>query len=34
MKVLATSNAAVAVDEHGKPAGILTRFDLLEYINT
>ncbi|HXL15476.1 MAG TPA: cystathionine beta-synthase [Methylomirabilota bacterium] len=34
MKVLAASNAAVAVDEHGKPAGILTRFDLLEYINT
>ncbi len=33
MKVLAGSNAAVAVDEHGKPAGILTRFDLLEYIN-
>ncbi len=33
MKVLAASNAAVAVDEQGKPAGILTRFDLLEYIN-
>jgi cystathionine beta-synthase len=33
MKVLAASNAAVAVDQHGKPAGILTRFDLLEYIN-
>ncbi|HZE18732.1 MAG TPA: pyridoxal-phosphate dependent enzyme, partial [Candidatus Angelobacter sp.] len=33
MKVLAGSNAAVAVDPHGKPAGILTRFDLLEYIN-
>src|SRR6185295_6013754 len=33
MKVLSTSNAAVAVDEHGKPAGMLTRFDLLEYIN-
>jgi len=33
MKVLAASNAAVAVDENGKPAGILTRFDLLEYIN-
>lgn len=33
MKVLAGSNAAVAVDEHGKPAGILTRFDLIEYIN-
>jgi cystathionine beta-synthase len=34
MKVLAGSNAAVAVDDQGKPAGILTRFDLLEYINT
>ena len=34
MKVLAGSNAAVAVDEQGKPAGMLTRFDLLEYINT
>jgi cystathionine beta-synthase len=33
MKVLAASNAAVVVDQHGKPAGILTRFDLLEYIN-
>jgi cystathionine beta-synthase len=33
MKVLAASNAAVTVDQHGKPAGILTRFDLLEYIN-
>ncbi len=33
MKVLAGSNAAVAVDANGKPAGILTRFDLLEYIN-
>src|SRR5438552_6741292 len=33
MQVLAGSNAAVAVDDHGKPAGILTRFDLLEYIN-
>ncbi|TMQ58606.1 MAG: cystathionine beta-synthase [Candidatus Eisenbacteria bacterium] len=33
MKVLAASNAAVAVDHQGKPAGILTRFDLLEYIN-
>ena len=33
MKVLAGSNAAVAVDDHGRPAGILTRFDLLEYIN-
>jgi cystathionine beta-synthase len=34
MKVLSGSNAAMAVDGHGKPAGILTRFDLLEYINT
>ena len=34
MKVLSASNAAVAVDAQGKPAGILTRFDLLEYINT
>jgi cystathionine beta-synthase len=33
MKVLSASNAAVAVDAQGKPAGILTRFDLLEYIN-
>jgi len=33
MKVLAASNAAVAVDANGRPAGILTRFDLLEYIN-
>ncbi|MBI4363954.1 MAG: cystathionine beta-synthase [Candidatus Latescibacteria bacterium] len=32
MKVLAGSNAAVAVDIHGKPEGILTRFDLIEYI--
>jgi len=32
MKVLAGSNAAVAVDASGKPAGILTRFDLIEYI--
>ncbi|HEX7078182.1 MAG TPA: cystathionine beta-synthase [Candidatus Eisenbacteria bacterium] len=34
MKLLAASNAAVAVDESGRPAGILTRFDLLEYITT
>ncbi len=34
MKVLAGSNAAVAVDDHGKPTGMLTRFDLIEYINT
>ena len=33
MKLLATSNAAVAVDESGRPLGILTRFDLLEYIS-
>jgi cystathionine beta-synthase len=32
MKTLAESNAAVALDESGRPAGILTRFDLLEYI--
>ena len=33
MKVLQGSNAAVAVDAHGKPVGILTRFDLIEYIS-
>jgi cystathionine beta-synthase len=33
MKILAERNAAVAVDDSGKPAGILTRFDLIEYIN-
>lgn len=33
MKILAERNAAVAVDDNGKPAGILTRFDLIEYIN-
>jgi cystathionine beta-synthase len=32
MKLLAGSNAAVAVDENGRPSGILTRFDLIEYI--
>jgi cystathionine beta-synthase len=32
MKLFASSNAAVAVDENGRPAGILTRFDLLEYV--
>ena len=32
MKLLAESNAAVAVDDAGAPAGLLTRFDLLEYI--
>ena len=34
MKLLAERNAAVAVDEAGKPTGILTRFDLIEYIQT
>ncbi len=33
MKLLASNNAAVAVDAHGRPAGILTRIDLLEYIH-
>ena len=33
MKLLASNNAAVAVDPHGRPAGILTRIDLLEYIH-
>jgi cystathionine beta-synthase len=33
MKILAERNAAVAIDDAGKPAGILTRFDLIEYIN-
>ncbi len=33
MKLLAERNAAVAVDDNGRPAGILTRFDLIEYIN-
>jgi cystathionine beta-synthase len=33
MKILAERNAAVAVDDTGRPAGILTRFDLIEYIN-
>jgi cystathionine beta-synthase len=31
-KLLAGSNAALATDAHGKPAGILTRYDLLEYV--
>ncbi len=31
-KLLAGSNAAVATDAHGKPVGILTRYDLLEYV--
>jgi cystathionine beta-synthase len=30
-KILATSNAVVATDAQGKPAGIVTRYDLLEY---
>jgi len=34
MKVLQGSNAALAVDTHGKPVGILTRFDLIEYITS
>lgn len=34
MKVLQGSNAALAVDAHGKPVGILTRFDLIEYITS
>ncbi len=33
MKILAERNAAVAVDDHGRPSGILTRFDLIEYIH-
>ena len=33
MKILAERNAAVAIDDNGKPSGILTRFDLIEYIN-
>src|SRR5262245_20001300 len=33
MKLLAERNAAVAVDEAGRPTGMLTRFDLIEYIN-
>lgn len=31
-KLLAGSNAALATDAHGKPVGILTRYDLLEYV--
>ena len=31
-KLLAGSNAALATDAHGKPLGILTRYDLLEYV--
>jgi len=33
MKLLSERNAAVAVDDNGRPSGILTRFDLIEYIN-
>ncbi len=33
MKLLAERNAAVAVDEGGRPTGVITRFDLIEYIN-
>jgi cystathionine beta-synthase len=32
MKLLAERNAAVAVDEGGHPTGVITRFDLIEYI--
>jgi cystathionine beta-synthase len=31
-KLLSGSNAALATDSHGKPIGILTRYDLLEYV--
>jgi cystathionine beta-synthase len=31
-KILSGSNAALAVDPQGKPVGILTRYDLLEYV--
>ncbi len=34
MKLLSERNAAIAVDDNGRPFGILTRFDLIEYINT
>ena len=34
MKLLAERNAAVAVDDSGRPAGVITRFDLIEYINS
>src|SRR5262245_59805264 len=34
MKLLAERNAAVAVDDGGRPTGIITRFDLIEYINS
>ncbi len=32
LKLLSSSNAAVAADPHGKPVGIVTRYDLLEYV--
>jgi cystathionine beta-synthase len=32
MKVLAATNAAVAVDGNGRPVGMVTRIDLLEYV--
>jgi cystathionine beta-synthase len=32
MKVLSATNAAVAVDSHSRPVGIVTRIDLLEYV--
>jgi cystathionine beta-synthase len=32
MKTLSSTNAAVAVDGHGHPVGIITRIDLLEYV--
>jgi len=34
MKLLVERNAAVAVDDTGRPSGVLTRFDLIEYINS
>jgi cystathionine beta-synthase len=34
MKLLAERNAMVAVDDTGRPAGVITRFDLIEYINS
>jgi len=34
MKLLTERNAAVAVDDTGRPAGVITRFDLIEYINS
>jgi predicted transcriptional regulator len=33
MKVLSSTNAAVAVDSNGRPVGIVTRIDLLEYVS-